>query len=638
MNSAERSNRNLAHMFTARAQALSTLPAVQFKEKRSSYKTMSWDDFSTLVREMACGLAALGLSPGEAVAIFAPTSHLWVASDLATICNGAVSVPLYPNSSLPDIQHILNNSEASIAFVSTEPLLKRLLEAQEQLPNLRSIIYLPALIDGAIPSHLSEANGHSASLMTVGQLRDVGKLLFSQDPELITQRIQSTKEDDIATIIYTSGTTGTPKGVPLTHGNILGVLDGLPNIIPMRVEDVYLSYLPLSHVFERVCGEYYWIHSGGVCAFAESIELLAKNLAEVEPSIMIVVPRVLDRIYNKVKHGIDGASGRARTMIEQALEVGREIVEHRATGRSIRPTLKLKHWLAEQLVFRKLRERIGRRLRCIISGGAPATPQVIEFFNAIGIPVLEGYGLTETSAPTNVNHFTRVKVGTVGPCLPSVQLKLADDGEILVKGPTIFKGYFKDEKSTAECFVDGWFRTGDIGSVDDDGYLKITDRKKDLIINSAGKNIAPQRIESVLKTIPHVNQVVVFGDKKKHLIALITVDQQGVLEQAKEKGWRFVCFEELRSSNHFIHYLREEISLRSTDLAEYELVRNFAVLPEDLAVENGELTATLKVKRNVVAQKFANVIDNLYGDEPVERTEKTKQVAGKRSKQPSWQS
>jgi long-chain acyl-CoA synthetase len=607
---------NLGTMFMSRAQVSSEAPALRFKQKRGAYRLLSWQDFRGLINDMAFGLASYGLASGECVGIFAGTSHLWVAADLATICNGATSVPLYPNCSLPDVQHILNNSGATVVFVSGEPLLKRLLEARAHLPRLRKIVYIPSLADGRSLDEIANREQLPfGMLVSSKELIEAGKPLAAKEPGLINTRTEAIKRDDIATIIYTSGTTGTPKGVPLTHGNILAVLEDLPEIIPLNSEDVYMSYLPLSHVFERVCGEFYWIYSGCICGFAESIELLAKNLGEVEPTIMLVVPRVLDRIYAKVKSGIEGASGRARTLIEWAVAVGAEVVRHQTDDQPLRPTLRLKHWLAEKLVLRKLRERIGHRLGRIISGGAPATPQTIEFFNAIGITVLEGYGLTETSAPTNVNRVGKIKIGTVGPCLPSVKMKNADDGEILLKGPTIFTGYFKDEKATREAFIGGWFRTGDIGVVDGDGYIKITDRKKDLIINSAGKNIAPQRIENVLKTIPHVSQVVVFGDKKKHLIALFTLDQQGVLELAQEKGWRFVSFEELRSSSHFNRYLKEEIGSRSRNLAEYEVVRNFAVLPEDLAVENGELTATLKVKRNVVAQKFADVINTLYREE-----------------------
>lgn len=607
---------NLAEMFMAKSALLGTKTALHFKQRGASYESLSWLEFNLLVSELANGLAACGLKSGESVGIFAQTSHLWVAADLATIGNGAVSVPLYPTCSNDDIEYILTNSNTSVIFVSGRALLQRLLRTKNVLSIIRTIIFIPAANERSVKTDIKEADTLPPGvLLTLKELREAGRLLAAKEPRLLNNRIAQIKRDDFATIIYTSGTTGIPKGVPLTHGNILSVLEDLPDIIRLKPTDIYFSYLPLSHVFERICGEFYWIFRGCECAYAESIELLSKNMTEINPSIMLVVPRVLDRIYNKVKNGIDGANSKAQKLINWAIGIGSQILRLKSEDKFINPILFIEYCLAEKLVFTKLRNRIGPRLRCIISGGAPATPHVIDFFNSIGLTVLEGYGLTETSAPTHVNRFEKLIIGTVGPKLPSVELKLADDGEILLKGPSIFQGYFKDEISTAAAFIDGWFRTGDIGTLDEHGYLKITDRKKDLIINAAGKNIAPQRIECILKTIPHVNQVVVFGDKRKHLIALFTLDQPGIIELAQERGWDCNDFKEAASSTHLHRYLKDEIHKRSHELAEYEMVRNFAVLPEDLVIENGELTATLKVKRNVVAQRFADVINTLYRDE-----------------------
>ncbi|MGH9552317.1 MAG: AMP-dependent synthetase/ligase, partial [Terriglobales bacterium] len=290
-------------------------------------------------------------------------------------------------------------------------------------------------------------------------------------------------------------------------------------------------------------------------------------------------------------------------------------IRARASGRPLSPGLRAKLWLAEKLVFQKMRQRIAPRLRLIVSGGAPATPHVIEFFNAVGICTLEGYGLTETAAPANVNHEKKVKIGSVGPALPSVKVRIADDGEILLKGGSIFSGYHKNEEATKDAFEDGWFKTGDIGVLDEDGYLRITDRKKDLIINAAVKNIAPQRIEAVLKTVPHVTQAVVFGDKQKHLVALITLDEHAATEFAREKNWQFESYEDLAHNPDLNKFLRKEIQLRSGQLADYEQVRRFSILPEDLSVEEGELTATLKVKRNVIARKYDQLVQSLFREE-----------------------
>jgi long-chain acyl-CoA synthetase len=608
----------LGRLFLDRARILGSKVAVRFKEGSGPYQSMSWQDFLSLVEEIGFGLSAVGLRPGQAVGIFASTSHLWVAADLSTVCNGALSVPLYPNCCLSDVEHILNNSEAELVFVCGEPLLAKILQVKEQLPLLKKVIYITPLSGGKSADEIRSKNNLSSEfLIGFGELRELGRAVAKTKPELLEERINNTTLDATATIIYTSGTTGTPKGVTLTHNNIVSLLTPLPSVLALYETDVYLSYLPLSHVFERICGEYYWIYAGGTNAFAESIELFAKNLSEVEPTYLLAVPRVLDRIYAKVKSGIEGATGKARQMIEWSIGVGVEIMQLKADEKPIRPMLKIKHWLAERIVFRKLRDRIGKNLRFIICGGAPATPHVLEFFNAIGIPTLEGYGLTETTAPTNVNRPGKIKVGTVGPILPTVEMKLAADGEILVRGESIFGGYFKDPEATAEVFENGWFKTGDVGFLDQDGYLKITDRKKDIIVNCAGKNIAPQRIETLLRTIPQVSQAIVFGDKRKHLVAIFTMDENATVELARERGWPFESFEQLTQSSDLYRYIKKEINLRSGKLADYEAIRNFIVLKKDLSVDSGELTATLKVKRSVIAKKYANTINALYKDELV---------------------
>lgn len=610
--------KSLAAAFFERAQLMGDDPGVRFKEGKGVYQNLSWKGFAALVREFANGLAALGLAPKDCVAIFANNSHLWVAADFATISNGAISVPIYPTSSLSDIEYILQNSETRFVFVQNDKLLKKILSLRQQFPQIDKIIVMAEPENGlsaaAQTLGLSVEEGENL-LLTVDRLRALGRKFATGNPLLIDERINATNDSDLATIIYTSGTTGIPKGAELTHANVFSVIGDLVHVLPIYHEDVYLSYLPMSHVFERVCGEFYWMRSGGVIAFAESIEHMPKNLAEVEPSMILVVPRVLDRIYGKVKSGIEGASGRRKKLIDWSIYVGKEALRARSKGSNLSPGLRAKLWLAEKLVFRKMRQRIGAKLRLVVSGGAPATPHVIEFFNAIGITTLEGYGLTETAAPATVNRIAKVKIGSVGPTLPSVQIMIAEDGEVLLQGGSIFGGYYKNPQATSDAFHQGWFKTGDIGTLDEDGYLRITDRKKDLIINAAGKNIAPQRIEAVLKTVPFVTQAVVFGDKQKSLVALITLDEHAIGEFAREKGWQFEQYQDLIGGSQLNQFLRKEIQLRSGQLADYEQIRRFCVLPQDLSVEEGELTATLKIKRNVIARKYEQLIQSLYKEE-----------------------
>lgn len=607
----------IATRFFERAQKMGDRVGVRYKEQKSPYKSLSWTDYATLVREMAFGLAALGVDSGSSVAIFSANSIYWVAADIATICNGGISVPIYPTSSQSDIQYILENSEAQIVFVQNEELCRKVVATKKASINKIVLLNKPKKSLAELTQELGlPADQHI--LASVEDILELGKKLKSENPDLIDERLSRTELSDLATIIYTSGTTGTPKGAGLTHANILSLIEAVKQVLPVDENTVYLNYLPLSHVFERVCGEFYWMTCAGEYAFAESIEAMGKNLAEVQPSMILVVPRVMDRIYSKVRIGIEGASGRRKKLINWSIAVGKQIVGKRAEGKNISAFLQAKYWLAEKLVLGKLREKIGPRLNLVVSGGAPASTEPIEFFNAIGIDTLEGYGLTETTAPACVNLRGKVKIGTVGPTLPSIDIKIGEDGEILLKGPSIFNGYYKNPEATADAFEDGWFKTGDIGEVDKDGYLKITDRKKDLIVNSAGKNIAPQRIEAILKTVPFVSQAVVFGDKQKALVALLTLDEQAATEFGREQNWEFNSYAELLKQPKLNQFLRKEIQSRSGQLADYEVVKRFAVLPDELSVDEGELTATLKIKRNVVASRYKSVIEALYKDENVD--------------------
>ncbi len=605
---------NLISIFYRRAASLHNRIAVQYKEGHGPYRELSWGDFASMVERLGAGLAAEGLAPGQSAAILAPTAHLWVAADLAIESNGAISVPIYPTSSQADIKYILNHSGCRFVFVGNDALLGKVLAVRDELPDLKRIVLLSAPAGGR---SLAELDVDLNTVIGLPELENQGGDFLESNKEVIRERVASLGRESLATIIYTSGTTGQPKGVGLTHGNVISVLEDLSRVIPISHEDVYLSFLPLSHVFERVCGQFYWLHSGGVCAFAEGIEHVGKNMAEINPTMVLVVPRVLDQIYSKVLSGIQGASPRAQKLISWAIDTGRQVMLQEVQGKTIRAGLKAKHWLAEKLVCRKLRNRIGSRLRLLVSGGAAARAEVIEFFNAIGITTLEGYGLTETTAPASVNRVGKIKAGTVGPALPSVEMQINTDGEILIKGPSVFSGYFGQDSNVAgepaeRVFTKGWFHTGDIGTLDEDGYLTITDRKKDLIVNSAGKNIAPQRIEALLKTIPFVTQAIVFGDRQKHLVALLTLDEQAAISIAQEHCWSFESYKELIHSEPLRQLLRQEIGQRCAGLAEHERVRRFDILNQDLSVEAGELTATLKVKRQTVARRYRELIASLY--------------------------
>lgn len=605
--------RNLASILNTRILSMADKTAMRHKPKGGTYQNISWRDMGQTVRNLALGLTSLGLVQGDRAAIFSQTSHFWALSDLATIYNGSISVPIYPTCSTSDIEYIVNNSEAKVIFVQNEILLSKFEAIKSKIPSVKSFVLMSRKNpEKTIPEIAYESGIPEKMLHSFEDVIKLGHTIKADD--ILKARWNKIEASDIATIIYTSGTTGTPKGVPLTHDIIISVIENLREVIPTDENEVYLSYLPMSHVFERICGEFYWMMDGGACAYAEGIEYMARNMQEVEPTMVLMVPRVLDRIYTKVKQGIDGASPRARTMINWSISVGAEVVECQSRGQEPRSALKLKHYIAEKTVLSKLREKLGSSLRLIVSGGAPASKEVLRFFNAVGISTLEGYGLTETAAPLSVNDPERVKIGSVGRILPSVQAKVDQDGELLVKGPTVFNGYYKNDEANKDAFVDGWFRTGDIATIDSDNYITITDRKKDIIVNAAGKNIAPQKIEAVIKTIPFITQAVVFGDKQKHLVALLTLDEAATTSFAVESGWNFDSFDKLRNSENLNRYIRSEIKRRSIALADYEKVKKFTILESDLSVEAGELTATLKIKRNVVAKNYSSTVRALYED------------------------
>ena len=371
----------IGQLFFDQAQRLGSKTAVLTKQLSVAYQSISWSEFSNLVEEIAFGLASLSLSPGKVVAIFSPTSYFWVAADLAVISNGAISVPLYPNCSSEDIEYILNNSGAEVIFVASEALLAKIADHIDKIPHLQKIIFLPGLNRAGFDwqNLISKYSHLEDKLMHLEQLCVLGQQFKTEQPQLIEERLKQSSAQDIVTVIYTSGTTGTPKGVPLTHANILGVIEDFSQILPVTEQDIYFSYLPVSHVFERVCGEFYWLYSGGCCAFAESVESVSKNLGEAEPTLMLAVPRVLDRIYTKIRNGIDGASSRSRQLINWAIGVGTQMFHHRIQKKEAGSILKLKHRLAEYFVLKKLRERIGKRLRFIVTGGAPATEPVLLF-------------------------------------------------------------------------------------------------------------------------------------------------------------------------------------------------------------------------------------------------------------------
>ncbi|MBI2996485.1 MAG: long-chain fatty acid--CoA ligase [Candidatus Melainabacteria bacterium] len=584
-------SRNLAELFINQSNKCKNKIAVEYRLRRHEpYRSITWQHLKTILYELTYGLIELGLRKGDKVAILSETRYEWAVCDLAILTCGGIVIPMYPTLGDEAVNYILNNSEAKIIILEDKGQLQKIRSQWEQLPR---ITYAVVIEDkGDIPQN-------DPRIINLKRLMDKGKLNFSKDPYLVDHHLKNVDKDNIATIIYTSGTTGQPKGVILTHKNILSVISVLPQVLPLKPTDKFLSFLPLSHVFERVGGLYYTISTGATISYCSSVDQIGAALKDSGATIMLVVPRLLEKIYSKVKMQLASITGFKKKLIDLAF------------SKNEKKNIFL-CYLAKTIIFPAIRKSISPTLKYFVSGGAPLSIEVANFFHLIGFPVLEGYGLTETSAPATVNTLKDFKIGTVGKALPNVEIKIANDGEVLIKGPNVFCGYYKNEQITKEAFQDGWFCTGDIGIVDSDGFLKITDRKKDIIINSAGKNIAPQNIENSLKNSPYISNAVVIGDKRKYLCALITLDEQAVIDFAKKNNINYKKTNNLNVNSKIIHLIDEEIKLRTSNFSDYEQIRKFTILPNDFKIETGEITPTLKVKRKFVEEKYKRIIDAMY--------------------------
>jgi long-chain acyl-CoA synthetase len=461
---------------------------------------------------------------------------------------------------------------------------------------------------------MDDGTGRQGSVLTLDEVRARGRGPLAQEPDAVRKRAGAVKADDLATILYTSGTTGQPKGVMLLHSNIVSnVLAGLSMFGGVGPDDTHLSFLPLCHILERTGGLYVMLHGGVTIAYAESIDTVPANMLEVRPSVMIAVPRFFEKVYARVQEKVNADPPARQRIFRWAVKVGAQAFAHRVAGTRPGLGLRLRHKLADKLVFAKVKERTGGRMRIFISGGAPLAQELAEFFGAVGLLVLEGYGLTETSPVIAVNLPTAMRPGTVGRPLPGVEVKIAPDGEILCRGPNVMKGYYNQPAATAEMLEpDGWFHTGDVGVLDTDGYLAITDRKKDILVTSAGKNIAPQPIENRLKTNPFVAEVVMVGNKRHFPAALVVPAFERLEKWAAEKGVAFGSREELVGLPQVEAHYQALVDQLGDDLAKFERIKRIKLLPKEFSIEAGELTPTLKVKRRVIEQKYKTLIDEIY--------------------------
>jgi long-chain acyl-CoA synthetase len=560
----------------------------------------SAESFVERVRHVALGLAALGIKQGDRVALLSENRPEWSITDLAILSLGAINVPIYTTQAIDQIRYILTDSGARAIFISNRRLYKHASPAIERLGFLDRLIFFDA-----------EGSEGLERGMTLEALEENGREQARRTPMAFAEYLNAVRPQDLATIIYTSGTTGEPKGVMLTHNNFISNVLAITDGLPISSTDVALSVLPLSHIFERT-GFYVFCYNGMSVYYAASFDQVGENLREVRPTVMTAVPRLFEKVYHRiVKKGMS-EKGWKRKVFLRAMVVGQRYAELKDKHQQVPKTLALQQKIASRLVFSKWREGVGGRLRYFVSGGAPLSPTLSYSFLAAGIPVLQGYGATETCI-VSANRPDNNQVGSVGLPFAGIELAIAEDGEIMVRGPNVMQGYYGQPEATAAVMKDGWFATGDVGHLDEGGRLYITDRKKDLFKLSNGKYVAPQLIESLLKQSEFVSQVVVVGTGRKQPAALIVPEWEAVKQELSAQGGDFPQDrKELSQFPAAIKVVQRDVAALTSELADYERIRRVALLPDEFTIDNGELTPTLKVKRRVIDEKFGELIEELY--------------------------
>jgi long-chain acyl-CoA synthetase len=569
-------------------------PALLVKREKQ-YRPITYTELGRRVYAFARALHELGVRKGDRVAILAENCPEWAITDWATLCLGAITVPIYPTLTAPQVGEILSDSEPKVLVVSDKKQRRKACEAVEGTGLNPQIICIEPDSGGETPSFEQMLNQPGA--LTESELRAL---------------VDASQPDDIITFIYTSGTTGEPKGAMLTHRNLISNIEAVLELIDWRPDDVFLSFLPLSHVFERMGGHFLPVYAGLTIAYAESLFTLANDMVEVKPTLMLGVPRFYASVMDRILASVRQMPPLRQKLFYRTLEVGKVYAQCWREGRSAPLGVRLQHAVLDKLVAAKIRERVGGRLRYFVSGGAALPKEVAEFFHAFGILIIEGYGLTETSPVLTVNPPNAPRFGSVGKPIRGVEIKIAEDGEILARGPNIMLGYYKKPEATAAAIdPDGWFHTGDVGHMDADGYLYITDRKKDIIVLANGKNVAPQPIENMLKQSELIQEAVVYGDGMSAPVALIVPNIDALRAFAKQQGIEATDDDALLNHDAIQKRFRQELERVNRELADFQRLKGFRLISKPFSIETGELTPTLKVKRRVVAEKYAHLLQEM---------------------------
>ncbi len=593
----------IPHLFWSRVQEWSDRTAMREKDF-GIWKDITWREYGEKAKYVGLGLVNLGLEKGDRVAIISENNPEWLYVDMGTMGVGGVTVGIYPTDSPQQVEYVVGHCGAKFFFAEDEEQLDKILEIRKNLPQLQKIIVMDmeGLRDFSDPM-----------VMSFDELLDLGKILDHQEPALFQKLLHGSKPEDLAILIYTSGTTGPPKGAMISHSNVLEGMEGLWDLVPGYLDDELLTFLPLCHIAERGVSAFGALRSGYVCNFAESMDTVPQDIREVSPSIFFAVPRIWEKFYSGMILTMKDSTRLEKLAHKWAIAVGQKVSDYRLNRSEPPLYLKILFKLADWTVLKNVKKAVGLdKVRYCLSGAAPISPDLLKFYHSLGIDMREVYGQTESTGGVTIHYPGDVKFGTIGKPVPGADIKIAEDGEILVKGPSVFMGYYNDPEKTAETIVDGWLYTGDVGRMDEDGHLIISDRKKDIIITSGGKNITPSEIENQLKFNPYINDAVVIGDGRKYLTALIMIDDENVMEYAQENRIPFTTYASLTKEPEIIKLIHNEVEVVNKKFARVETIKKFSLIDIQLTEDDEEITPTMKLKRKFVNEKFKDVIEAMY--------------------------
>ncbi len=568
------------------------------------WQRTTWQQYWDHVCHFSLGLKQLGLERGDKVSILGDNCREWLYADLAAQCSSAVAVGVYPTDVAAQVRYILQNSESSFVVAKDQEQVDKILEIKDTLPGLKKIIVvdMKGLRRYADPM-----------IMSFKEVHALGADLHEREPRLFEEMVYSTRQEDGAIMVYTSGTTGRPKGAVLTHKNILAMIQGLSQVMDLRHTDSLVSSLPLCHVAERMFSLIFPMWAGCTVNFAESVATLQEDLAEISPTVFLNVPRIWEKMHSNIVIKMQDAVFFKRWIFKALLPVGMRVAEMKQNKRPVPSHWKILNALAYLLLFRPLRNHLGLlEAHIFVSGAAPMSPDLMKFYHAIGIPICEGYGMTEASGISLMPRDGETKIGWVGKPIPGMEFKLAEDGEILLRGDSVFAGYYGNPEATRDIIVDGWLHTGDVGEVDEEGNVRITDRKKDIIITAAGKNIAPSEIENSLKFSPYIKEAIVIGDRRKYLSCLIQIELETVSHWAQNNRIAYTNYKSLATHPDVRELIQKEVDRTNSSFARVERIKKFTILDKELDQDDEELTATMKVKRANIEKKFKDLIASMY--------------------------